>query len=81
MKKYEFYMTEYSDTPGYEIVLYTSKDVNGHFMSERNCFIAVLKDLEMSYDPEELEVFSVYTLESILLKNNVYVSFIDDTEE
>lgn len=78
IKTYEFYMTDYSDIPGWEIILYTSKDVSGRFMSDRSCFIAALQDIGVSYSYEEWELFGIETLEELAIRNNLYVCFIQD---
>ena len=78
MKRYDFYMTEYSDIPGWEITLYTSKEVSGRFMSDRSCFIAALQDLGLNYSDEEWELFGIDTLEELANRNNIYVCFIQD---
>lgn len=74
-------MIEYSNEPGMEMTLYTSNDLNGRYVSERSCFIAALEDYGAKYDPEELRLFTLYTLEQICLRNDIYVQFIDDQED
>lgn len=81
MKIYKFDTIEYSNEPGWEFHLYKSDDVNGSWCSERSCFVAALEDYGAKYDPEELNLFSVYTLEQICLQNDIYVQFIDDQED
>ena len=80
MNKFTFHRTVMSDLPGYEMDYYSCDDFEGTWITPRGCMVAVLCNL-FGYSEEDFVEASEYTLEMMLLDNDIYVCFEDSYED
>lgn len=76
MKTFKFVRTIVSDSPGWECDFYKSEDINGVWMTERGCMVAILS--ELGYEVDVLDYLDEYSLDQLLLENNIYCQFVED---
>jgi len=77
MKTYSFVRTVISDSPGWECDYYKSDDINGSWMTERGCMIAILHQ-DLGYEKEILDLIDEYSLDQLLLENKIYCQFVEE---